>query len=326
LINANQLLKFPLLPKRIAVISADTSKGLSDFNQVLAQNDWGYTFFQMLFPSYLQGDLAARSIISALQKIEKVKEHFDIVVIVRGGGGEVGLSCYNNYNLCKEIASFPLPVLTGIGHSTNLTVAEMIAYRNAITPTELGEFLIQAFHNFSVPLKDAVKALRTHSLQIVSENKHLLNRESVSLNHVTNQRVKQDLHFLSGVETQIKNSVKFNLLEWGKSMLNLKQELNHCTHILLNENKGEMRSFRAGLKNYVLRALQESRTDLNQLEQSVKLMDPVNVLKRGFTITTFNGQLIRDVESVNKGDTIETISDKHILLSEVQIKKGKENG
>ena len=142
ILNANQRLSFPLLPQRIAIVSADTSKGLSDFMKVLDNNPWGYRFFSMLFPAYLQGDVAVASIVEQLKKIEKVKHHFDVVVIVRGGGAEVGMSCYNHYELCKAIATFPLPVLSGIGHSTNLTVAEMVAFRNAITPTELADFLI----------------------------------------------------------------------------------------------------------------------------------------------------------------------------------------
>src|SRR5690606_14823141 len=79
-------------------------------------------------------------------------EAYDAVAIIRGGGGEVGLSSYNNYALAKSIAIFPLPVLTGIGHSTNETVSEMVAYKNAITPSELADFLIQKFHQFAIPL------------------------------------------------------------------------------------------------------------------------------------------------------------------------------
>jgi exodeoxyribonuclease VII large subunit len=82
---------------------------------------------------------------------KKVKDHFDLVVIVRGGGDDIGLSCYNDYRLARAIAEFPLPVLTGIGHSTNETVCEMISYSNAITPTKLAEWLLQKFHDFREP-------------------------------------------------------------------------------------------------------------------------------------------------------------------------------
>ncbi len=150
--DQNKQLRLPMLPQRIAIISADTSKGLADFTKVIDGNPWGYKFFCMLFPALLQGDQASGQIVAQLDRISRVKHHFDVVAIIRGGGGDIGLSCYNNYELAKTIARFPIPVMTGIGHSTNETVSEMVAYTNAITPTELADFLIQQFHNFSVPV------------------------------------------------------------------------------------------------------------------------------------------------------------------------------
>src|SRR5690606_31360271 len=86
---------------------------------------------------------------------------FDAVAMIRGGGGDIGLTCYNNYKLAKELALFPLPILTGIGHATNETVSEMVAFKNAITPSELADFLIQRFHEFAVPVLEAEAFLTT---------------------------------------------------------------------------------------------------------------------------------------------------------------------
>ena len=211
LLNLNQKLDFPLLPKRVALISADTSKGLSDFRKVIETNQWGYHFTTFLFQAYLQGDVAVQSIQEQLKRIEKVKDYFDVVVIVRGGGGEVGLSCYNNFELCKAVASFPLPVLTGIGHSTNLTVAEMIAYRNAITPTELGDFLIQTFHEFAVPVKDASKVIRTYAKNKLENSNQALSSTVKLFKNVTSQRVEQTKNLLFRSSSALKSNVKFIL-------------------------------------------------------------------------------------------------------------------
>src|SRR5690606_10527322 len=91
--------------------------------------------------------------------VRRNMQDFDALAIIRGGGGDVGLTCYNDYRLASELARFPLPVLTGIGHATNETVCEMVAYKNAITPSELADFLIQHFHQFAVPLAEAQKIL-----------------------------------------------------------------------------------------------------------------------------------------------------------------------
>src|SRR5690606_17077939 len=127
----------------------------SDFFKIITHNPWGYKIETTLYPALLQGDKSIPSIIRQLAVIADHLEKYDAVAIIRGGGGEVGLSSYNNYALSKAIAIFPIPVLTGIGHSTNETVSEMVAYKNAITPSELADFLIQKFHNFSVPVDKA---------------------------------------------------------------------------------------------------------------------------------------------------------------------------
>ena len=149
LFDKNKTLQLPLIPQRIAIISVETSKGYADFLNVIDNNQWNYKFFHMLFPSLLQGDRAPSNIIEQLNKIRKVKHHFDLVAIIRGGGGDIGLASYNNYDLAKTVASFPLPVLTGIGHATNETVTEMVAHSNHITPTNLAESLFKVSRFFS---------------------------------------------------------------------------------------------------------------------------------------------------------------------------------
>lgn len=273
LLNLNQQLDFPLLPKRVAVISAETSKGLSDFMKVIDQNPYGYQFFTMLFPAFLQGDQASASIINQLERIKKVLHHFDLVVIVRGGGGEVGLTCYNEFELCKAIASFPLPVLTGIGHSTNLTVAEMISFRNAITPTELADFLLQVFHEFAVPVDNAAKSLRNRSELLLSMN-NLQFSKLVGEFKSANQFLLQNQHLnLDQLRLRIEN---------GKRVL-LQKELNA----------------------------------LSLIEGMVRVLDPKNVLKRGFSITRVDGKIITPEQKVEVGMSIETTTFEQTIKSKI---------
>jgi exodeoxyribonuclease VII large subunit len=306
LINANQQLTFPLLPKRVAVISADSSKGLSDFMQVLNNNEWNYSFFTMLFPAYLQGDNAASSIISQLENIKKVLHHFDVVVIVRGGGGEVGLSCYNNYELCKAIASFPLPVLTGIGHSTNLTVAEMIAFRNAITPTELGDFLLQAFHNYSVPLKDAVKSIKFYAVAAVEEEKIALNNLSKHFKNGAQQSLYNSHQKLIAQSREVGSKVRYNLQHNRQKIERLTQNtLRESVHIFQRERE-KINLVNTQIPKATKASLAEESNLIVNLLHSVQLMDPINVLKRGFSITTINGKTLKVGNKGHKGDEIVT--------------------
>ena len=321
LIDANQKIEFPLLPKRIAVISAESSKGLSDFNSVLEQNSFGYNFFTMLFHAYLQGDNASSSIVSQLKQIEKVKSHFDVVVIVRGGGGEVGLSCYNDYDLCKEIASFPLPVLTGIGHSTNLTVAEMISYRNAITPTELGDFLIQAFHNFSVPLKDAAKSIGHHITTIINGTKNSLNNITQAFRLMTLQRVSDTQNVLLNASLHLKTGVRFALQNKQEQVEKSKQLAINGSKILIQKNKIPLEQTGNQILIHSKAFFLAKHNNVEKIEQSVRLMDPISVLNRGFSITTINGKTITLNNNLNIGDSITTRTANFTLESQVTDKK-----
>ncbi|MDB3907528.1 exodeoxyribonuclease VII large subunit [Crocinitomicaceae bacterium] len=321
LLDANQKLDFPLLPKRIAVISAASSKGLSDFMKVIDENEWGYKFITHLFPAYLQGDQAEHSIIHQLNRIARIKEHFDIVVIVRGGGGEVGMSCYNTYNLCKAIASFPIPILTGIGHSTNLTVAELISYRNAITPTELGDFLIQAFHNFSIPLKDALKSIRLHVTQQLEVAHLQLNTHSKNFGHVVRQALDRERQLIRLEEKELVHVSKGFTRRNSESVQRLRRQISSGSQLLLQEHKNELFRVKSRLSNDSSQYLKDSRNSLDSMEQLVKLVDPVHVLQRGYSITTKNGKTISKSNGVNEGDTITTRTANFTLTSKVLKKE-----
>ena len=338
LLNLNQSLPFPLLPKRIAIISADTSKGLSDFRKVVDTNHWNYTFFTVLFQAYLQGDIAVKSIQEQLRKIEKVKHHFDVVLIVRGGGGDVGLSCYNNFELCKSIATFPLPILTGIGHSTNLTVAEMVAYRNAITPTELGDFLIQSFHNFSVPVKDAIKTIRTYSKNTLELENKSLTSELKLFKNATTQRLNETKSHLVNASTSVRTNAKFSLAREKENVLNSQKLIKKSAKDVFSietssiasliENVGKRIQFELKIKKgeveraveifpkIIQNKLNSQKISLQQLEQSVKLMDPIQVLKRGYSITLIDGKTIKENTKIEK----ETIILTKTFFAEIESK------
>ncbi|WP_118193662.1 exodeoxyribonuclease VII large subunit [Albibacterium indicum] len=238
--NANKALVFPVLPKRLAIISVETSKGYADFVKIIDNNPYAYKFEYRLFPALLQGDKAVQSIVDQLKSIEKVLDQFDAVAIIRGGGGEIGLACYNHYELAKAIATFPLPVLTGIGHSTNETVSEMVAFKNAITPSELADMLIQRFHEFAVPVVEAEEYLKTGIINLLKEknteldllvrqfqltSQHLIRLEntalstfSASLRLLAKQHISTAGKTLDSTEVQVKLLSPENVLKRGFSL------------------------------------------------------------------------------------------------------------
>ncbi|UZH55469.1 exodeoxyribonuclease VII large subunit [Salinimicrobium tongyeongense] len=197
LFDANKQQLLPQLPKTIGIISVSSSKGYQDFINVIENNPWGYRFQYKLFPAILQGERAVGTITAQLKKIKQHKKLFDAVAIIRGGGGDIGLSCYDNYQLAKEIARFPLPVLTGIGHSTNETVSELVSYKSFITPTKIAEFLLQEFHNFSQPLKENIQKITAEANLLFERQETRLSNLSSSFGFLAGRSLDREKNKLS---------------------------------------------------------------------------------------------------------------------------------
>ena len=134
-LTMNKELDFPLVPQRIAIISSSNAAGYTDFMKHLTGNSFGYVFYTALFETPMQGSETEAGVIRALEKIAGHPEKFDLAVIIRGGGSQTDLSWFDNYNIAFYITQFPLPVITGIGHEKDLSVADIVAYRSLKTPT-----------------------------------------------------------------------------------------------------------------------------------------------------------------------------------------------
>lgn len=316
ILNANQSLLFPDFPKRIAIISGDSSKGLSDFNKVLEDNIQGYSFFTMLFPAYLQGDHTKDSIKEALNKIRKVKHHFDVVVIVRGGGGEVGLSCFNNFELCKELASFPLPVLTGIGHSTNFTVAEMIANKSAITPTELGGIFISAFDRLNEGINIVAERIKTKSIEEISRRDKELDINVKDFRYHAIKHVRNSKQEVSMLSYSLINSSRIYQMNEYNTLKSSVQSLQSQFGLNIKKVETKLNEYSREVHFLSGQLMRDGRKEIEKLEHMVRLVDPKNVLKRGYTISTVDGVLVRKAQ-IKAGSIVITKTDNAEIHSEV---------
>jgi exodeoxyribonuclease VII large subunit len=314
----NKTLTLPLLPKRIAIISVQTSKGYADFIKVIGHNAWGYNFFHMLFPSLLQGERAVDSILYQLQQIRKVISHFDVVAIIRGGGGDVGLSSFNNFELSKAVALFPIPVITGIGHATNETVTEMVAFKNAITPTDLADYLLQKFHDFSFPLQKAEEKLIDKARKILKEEQLRLRHTTKYFRSVTHNILIRSYHTVksySRIMFQQSNALLLREKELHASIIYSIRSgaLSYC-----NTVSYKLEQMVISVKKGMVASLKQKMQDLYNVEKSIDNMRPENVLKRGYTITLMNGRIVKSYGEVKENDIIQTILADGSIISETK--------
>jgi len=302
ILQKNQSLRLSL-PKRIAVISAESSKGLSDFMQVLSGSSFGISTF--LFNATVQGDQAIESILKAFNKIEQVRQYFDAVVIVRGGGAEVGMSCYDDFKLCKRIAEFPLPVLCGIGHSTNLTVAEMVAYSHAITPSVLAADLLQEFELKLLELDAICANLKQAQNRLVTDTKNTFNQAVSKINGVTKWRFERINNQLNAIEQRSIQETK-HLLLFHKQYISTSpiaiQTLVKKSHQIEHHRRTMLQQQLTFTMN---RMVDKNATIIESLEKQIHLMSPSAVLARGFAIARSNGKAILSKTELHPGSMIQ---------------------
>ena len=143
--DMNSTLELTPLPRNLAIISSETAAGYRDFINHLHQNDYGFKFITELFPAPVQGNSASAGIIEAMDKVAARAGEFYMLLIIRGGGSVQDLICFDDYELAANIAQFPIPVLTGIGHDHDFHIADMVAHKSVKTPTAAADFLIDIF-------------------------------------------------------------------------------------------------------------------------------------------------------------------------------------
>ncbi len=302
----NRRLPMPLVPKRVAVISVETSKGYSDFIQTLQHNEPGYKFQTELFPSILQGDKAITGITGQLDRIAQRQDEFDVVVIVRGGGGDVGMSCYDDYGLTQKVATFPLPVLTGIGHSTNLTVTDMVAHANFITPTDVAFSLIEDFRRFEEQINDCMARIAQQAQTRIAEVKQALVRTETALQYKLPKVIDNHRNNLSETYKTLVFKSKETTMHQGFLLKSLMQEIGNEMQLHLHRNQQQLERFQETLPKGALAILRKRTLECDNLSEKLHLLSPENVLKRGYSITLKDGKAVTKATDLQSGDRLVT--------------------
>ena len=195
LLDAQQLLPIPTLIRRIAVISSPNAAGYEDFKHQLELSP--FTFHLSLFPAIMQGEGAEQSILAALEEISMVNgkcqngKCFDTVAIIRGGGATTDLNCFDSYTLCAVCAQFELPILTGIGHTRDVSVLDLVARQALKTPTAVAEWLIHRMEDQANRINDLITRLRRTAERQILIRRHRIELLEQRLSACNPQRIYQ---------------------------------------------------------------------------------------------------------------------------------------
>lgn len=304
--SMNKELDFPILPKRIAVISSKNAAGYNDFHNHLTCNSYGYTFQTVLFDALMQGKETENSVIDALNRISEHIGMFDTVVIIRGGGAQADLSWFDNYRIAYHITQFPLPVLTGIGHEKDVTVADLVAYQCLKTPTAVADYIITMMSETESYLSGLSDSISQLSLQVIVDSRNRLDKSRMTIILLAGQRMADEKGKLSGRIISMLNSGKEYLIRKELIPANLTSRMNSGINVYSSVKGKRVSELLTGLKMITGNHFISSQRRVDTLSNHLKIIDPENVLKRGFTITSRNGYIVKSAGILNEGDVIDT--------------------
>ena len=217
----NREVPMPAVVQRIAIVSSVHAAGYQDFCKELDKSP--YRFSLTLFDAFMQGEAAEESIVEALCNVANNLEKFDAVVLIRGGGSRSDLNCFNAYRLCAHVAQFPLPVLTGIGHDKDTSVADMVAHTALKTPTAVAGWLVERMAGIdgwldcaALQLHDTTTAamhasevrLERLSGEVRRLSGELLTRQSLRLEHLGTLLPETARNFLARQTTRLENAAE----------------------------------------------------------------------------------------------------------------------
>lgn len=309
------------VPERLAIISAATSRGLHDLKNIVFSAGAPFKIKMTLFTAVLQGARGAETIGLRIQQLSKRSNEFDAVLIIRGGGDDTGMDCYDNYALARAVCECPLPVITGIGHSTNETVTEMVAHTNKITPTDVAYFIIGKFSEQLSKLQDLTSQLSAQTLMSIATEEQILQDLAQSVSDIARSEFQQQKDFLLQAGNIIQQK-SFQRVASAKSILEVNgADLKTLSQkILLNQKHG-VEMLKSALNQHFQNIVRKETSTLDILESKIKMLDPQNILRRGYSITLHQGKIVKSTKALKEGNEIETILSNGRVKSIVQKNK-----
>lgn len=282
IIGQNKTVPVPPVLQCIAIVSAAGAAGYGDFMKQLTDNKYGVCFYPCLFQATMQGVKTVPTVLAALDKVEQNQHLFDCVVIIRGGGGTEELNSFDNYDLARRVATFPLPVIVGIGHERDITVLDYVAGIRVKTPTAAAEHIILQAANALAHIGDL-------SNQVVS-----IARDYIA-------RAKEQLSYYAGnLPIMAQRIIDTNTLRMQNFIQNIPL---HVQRRIEGEN-AQLARQKDAIKNAVAQVKMKETMRLEALGDKIELLSPRKVMARGYTLTTCEGKIMTDAAQLDAGKLV----------------------
>jgi exodeoxyribonuclease VII large subunit len=325
LFDQSKKLSIPQAPKHIGVI---TSSSTAAFQDIVSTIQRRAPFAQVsISPAVVQGDTAPNTIINSLNRIIKFNDHnqdnpIDLVLICRGGGSIEDLWCFNNENLAREIASFPIPTISGVGHEIDFTICDFVADMRAPTPTASAEIATE----FNFQAKDKIinlyidldRTITNSILNKIQKIEYLKKNIRSPLMILREQNQKIDSY-----ELQLKQNIKMLLAE-NKQLLSLLRSRfkERSPNKYIQQLNTKIEHIKNLIKKEIKSSIYRNSFLIQEYEKNLEILNPLSILERGYSIIqNKSGESIKSNQDVKVGETLSARLNKGFIDIEVKNKK-----
>ncbi len=302
----NRGLELCSLPFRVAVVSSATAAGYEDFVHQLESAERRYPFKLKLFNSLMQGDSAPTSILDALSNIADEMDDFDCVIIIRGGGASTDLIAFDDIDVARVCAQFPLPILAGIGHTRDESIIDMVSNMSLKTPTAVADFLLEkadsAFENVE---NEAQRLNNAVNMMLDRANSSVLNC-SRRLPQLCQVRLSAAETNIASLQARMKGMADRRIILSDSALDALEQRVINSIYSRLYQSNEELRNFNRKIGEECKSGLRDNIIELDILTVKIDSSDPARILKKGFTYTEHKGVTVTTVDQLCTAMEIKT--------------------
>ncbi len=300
----NKELPLPRPIVSVAVISSETAAGYGDFCDQLAKS--GHAFVTRLFPAAMQGSRVEETVIAALDAIAAEREKWDVAVIIRGGGAATDLGGFDSYLLAANVAQFPLPVLTGIGHERDDTVTDYVAHTRLKTPTAVATFLIDSRTEENARLDTLRRRLAQTLRERLLREEHRADALARRLRPAVSAALAERRATLDALARRYGMCATGYVSRQQESLLRLAFRLHSLPAARLQGEESRIASLQSRIRHVAPAFLSAEERRLAAARRALRMAGPERILSLGFSITTRDGHPVRDAAELSPGDQLVT--------------------
>jgi len=315
-VTYNKELPLPRVIQRLAVIASKTSAGWQDFTHTLENNPYKYRFVIDDYFTIVQGELNVQQLVDRLLDVFRSDNPYDAVIIIRGGGSQTDFLLFDHYLIGKAIAKFPIPVITGIGHQKNETIADLMAHLATKTPTKAAEYIINHNHGFEEAVSTFQKNIIIHSQQRFSNGFQGIGQLNSLLVNKTRTLLADHKESLYRAHQVVVNQTKSILFHRNRELLSIASTVASKPRVVVYSKLTDLGQIVSNIRTFKSIYLKNQLGYLGHLITVIKLVSPENTLKRGFAIIKTGGRVTSDPEDLVIGKDIQVLlRDKDITAT-----------